>query len=158
MFLQSTDHLAVDEGSRGGVLDLELDSPGLPHDPQIEVLVFLEDAPRIVEGAAGIEDGERAFAEQRIQAALTGIEQLGYFLLGELLEAALRRDARIDQVRGKNRRFHASPATEECRSEYCPGCAATLRPYRNWTARCTRRSSRSTHNRRADAWAHWAIR
>src|ERR1700722_10785364 len=42
VILQAADHLTVDEGSRRGVLDLELDSPGAAHDPQIEVLVFLE--------------------------------------------------------------------------------------------------------------------
>ena len=108
VILQAADHLAVDEGRGRRVLDLELDAPGLAHDPQIEVLVFLEDRPRIVDIAAGVQHGERALAEQRIQAALPGIEQLGDFLLREVLEAALGRDPRIHHVGRKNRGFHAA--------------------------------------------------
>ena len=44
------------------------------------------------------EHGERAFAKQRVQAALARVEQLGDFLLGEVLEAALRGDPGVDHV------------------------------------------------------------
>ena len=56
MLLQSPDHHAVDEGRRRRVLDFELDAPGLAHDAQVEVAVLLEDQPRVVDGAARIED------------------------------------------------------------------------------------------------------
>ena len=42
VILQSADHLAIDECRRRRILDLELDAPGLPHDAQIEIPVFLE--------------------------------------------------------------------------------------------------------------------
>ncbi len=60
---------------------------------------FVEDHPRIVDIAAGIEHGERALAKQGVQAALPGIEQFRDFLLRQVLEAALGRDPRIDHVR-----------------------------------------------------------
>src|SRR6266567_4188976 len=53
--------------------------------------------------------------------------------------------------RSRPREILIQAPTEECRSECCLGCAATLRPCPNWTVRCSRRSSRSTHNRPADA-------
>ena len=99
MVLQAADHHAVDEGGGRRILDLELDAPGLAHDPQVEILVLLEYHARVVDVAAGIEHGQRALAKQRIQAALAGIEQLGDFLLGEVLQAAFRRHPRIDHVR-----------------------------------------------------------
>ena len=81
MILQAPDHDAVDESRRRRILDLQLDSPGLAHDAQIEVPVLLEYLAGVVDVAAGVEHGKRAFAKQRIQAALAGIEELGYFLL-----------------------------------------------------------------------------
>ena len=87
------------KAAAGRVLDLELDAPGLAHDPQIEIAVFLENHPRIVDVAAGIEHGERALAEQGIQAALPGIEQFRDLLLRQVLQAPFGRDARIDHVR-----------------------------------------------------------
>src|SRR6267378_5799612 len=77
MVLQSPDHHSVDESGGRRVLDLELDAPGLAHDPQVEVAVLLEYHPCIVDIAAGIEHGESALAEQGIQAPLPRIEQLG---------------------------------------------------------------------------------
>ena len=156
MILQAADHLAVDERRGRRVLDLELDAPGAAHDAQIEVPVLLENRARIVEIAAGIEHRERAFAKQRVQAALAGIEKFGDLLLREVLEAALGRDSGIDQVRGEDRGFHAAPSTDRCRSGCCPGCASTLRPCRNWTRRCSRPSNRWRSNRPPDASGRWA--
>ena len=156
MLLQSPDHLAVDECRRRRIFDLELDAPGPAHDAQIEVPVLLENQPGIVEIAAGIEHGERAFAKQRIQTALAGIEKFGDLLLREVLEAALGRDSGVDQVRGEDRGFHAAPFTDRYRSGCCPGCASTLRPYPNWTRRCSRPSNHWRCNRRPDASGHWA--
>ena len=69
VFLHAADHLAVDEGLAGRVLDLELDAPGLAHELDFEILVAVEDFLGVVGFAAGIEHGERALAEQRIEAA-----------------------------------------------------------------------------------------
>src|SRR5450755_4253527 len=75
MILQSSDHHSVDESRRRRVFDLKLDAPGLAHDTQVEVTVLVENHTRIVDIAAGIEHGKSALAKQRIEAALTGIEQ-----------------------------------------------------------------------------------
>src|ERR1700721_574669 len=107
MILQSPDHLAVDEGGGGRVLDLELDSPGAAHDAQVETSVFLEDGARIVGRAAGTQDRQGTLAEQGVQSALARIEKLGDFLLGKILEAPLRRDSGIDHVGRKDRGLHA---------------------------------------------------
>ncbi len=158
--LQSSDHHAVDEGRGRGVLDLQLDAPGLAHDAQIEVPVFLENHPRIVDVAARIEHGERALAEQRIQAALPRIEQFGDFRVATgapgcpSAQPAHRPCRRIESwfplitLRG------ARPAPmDRYRSECCLACASTLRPYLNWTKRCSRRSSRSTRSTQPGASA-----
>src|ERR1700730_15827760 len=99
MILQSPDHDYVAESSGRRVLDLELDAPGLAHDPQVEVPVLIEYHPCIVDIAAGIEHGERALAKQGIEPALPGIEQFRDFLLRQILEAALGRNPCIDHVR-----------------------------------------------------------
>ena len=49
VLLDAPDHLAVDEGAARGVLHLELDAPGLAHDPELEVLVGLENEAGIVD-------------------------------------------------------------------------------------------------------------
>jgi hypothetical protein len=100
VILQTADHFAVDERGRRRVLDLELDAPCLATMRTSKSLYFSKMSRGVVDVAAGIQHGERAFAEQGIQAALAGIEQLGYFLLGQMFEGALRRDPGIDQVRG----------------------------------------------------------
>jgi hypothetical protein len=69
VFLHAADHLPVDECLAGSVLDLELDAPRLAHQLDFEVLVTVEDFLRVVGFAARVEHGERAFAEQRIEAA-----------------------------------------------------------------------------------------
>jgi hypothetical protein len=100
VILQPPDHHAVDEGRGRRILDLELDAPGLRHDPQVEVPVFLEDHARIVEIAAGIEHRERAFAKQRIKPPCPESRSWAISCCDRLLEAALGRDPRIDHVRG----------------------------------------------------------
>src|SRR5580700_3973772 len=106
MVLQSSDHLAVDEGGGGSVLDLEFDSPGAAHDAQVEISVFLENGARIIGRTAGTEDRQGTLAEQGIQPALTRIEKLGDFLLRKILEAPLRCDSGIDHVGRKDRGLH----------------------------------------------------
>ena len=81
MLLQAPDHDAVDEGGSRSVLDLEFDPPGLAHDANVEIAVLFEDQARVVDVAAGIEHGERALAEKRVQAALARIQEFGDFLL-----------------------------------------------------------------------------
>jgi hypothetical protein len=81
------------------MLHLELDAPGLAHDPKLEVLVCVEDEPRVVDHRAGIQHGERAAPEQRVEAALAAVEELVDLLLGQVVEDALRRDARMHDRR-----------------------------------------------------------
>ncbi len=81
------------------MLHLELDAPGLAHDAKLEVLVGIEDEPRVVDQGARVQHGERAAAEQRIQAALAAVEELVDFLLRQVVEDPLRRDARVHDRR-----------------------------------------------------------
>jgi hypothetical protein len=99
MILETADHHPVDERGRRRILDLELDAPSLAHDAQLEIAVLFEYDPCIVDIAAGIQDRQRALAKQRVQAALTGIQQFGDLLLGEVLQAAFGGHPRIDHVR-----------------------------------------------------------
>ena len=64
----------------------------------VEVAVALEDVLGVVGRGAGVEHRQRAAAEQRVEPALAGIEELLDLALGEVLEAAARTDARVDEL------------------------------------------------------------
>jgi hypothetical protein len=88
MFLDATDHLAVDESAGRRVFHFQLDAPGLAAEADLEILEAVEDRAHIVGFQARTEHGERAAAEQLIDAALAGAQQLLNFALGEIFEAA----------------------------------------------------------------------
>ena len=98
VLLDAPDHLAVDERRRRGVLHLELHSPGVANDANLEVAVVVEDFLGVIRGCAGVEDRQRAAPEQRIEAPLAGVEQLVDFGLGQILETTARTDARVDEL------------------------------------------------------------
>ena len=97
VLLDAADHLAVDEGGRRGVLHLELHPPGVTHDADVEVAVTVEDLLGVVGGCTAVEHRQRAAAEQRIQAPLSGVQELVDFALREVLETATRTDAGVDE-------------------------------------------------------------
>src|SRR4030088_1807372 len=98
MFLDAVDHLAVDEGGRWGIVHLQLDAPGLADDLDLKVPVPIENLFGVVGICAAVQYGQGAFAEQRVQAALARVEELADLVLGEVLEAAPRAHAGIDEV------------------------------------------------------------
>ena len=98
VFLDATDHAAVDERAGRCVVQLELHAPGLAHDVDFKIGVPIEDGARVVGFAAAVEHRQRAAAIQRIQAAARRIEQPVDFLLREVFEAAARRYPRVDSV------------------------------------------------------------
>ena len=59
--------------------------------------VAVEDLLGVVSRGTGIEYRQRAAAEQRVQPPLTGIEELVDLVLREVLEAAARADAGVDE-------------------------------------------------------------
>ena len=71
MFLDSADHLAVYEGGRGGVVHFELDAPGLAEDRYVKVFVAVEDLFGVVRVGAAVQDCEGAFAEERVETAVS---------------------------------------------------------------------------------------
>src|SRR5882762_8123657 len=99
MFLDAVDHLAVHEGGRRGIVHLQLDAPGLPDDLYLEVAVPIENLLGVIGIGAAVQYRQGAFAEQRVQTPLPGIEELADLILGEVLEAAPRADAGVDEVR-----------------------------------------------------------
>jgi hypothetical protein len=130
VLLDAADHLAVDERDRRRVPDLELDAPALPDDLDLEVLVLLEQLARVVAVAAGVQHRERAGAEQRVEAALPAVEQLVDLLLRQVLEAAARRDARVDEIldRGlggghRGRRYSVDAQVGRLRVGFRSGCS-----------------------------------
>ena len=94
----------------GRVADLELDAPGVAHDLDVEVAVAVEDLLGVVGVGAAVEHGERALAEQRVQAAVARIEELADLGLREILEAAARADARVDELGDDDAGFHCHGA------------------------------------------------
>ena len=104
--LDAADHLAIDERRSGRVLDLELHAPGVAHDLDIEVAIAIEDLFGVVDVAAGVQHGERALAEQRIQATLPARQQLFDFFLRQALERAARPDTGVDELGYYDAGFH----------------------------------------------------
>src|SRR5262249_51356954 len=98
MLLDATDHLAIHERRGRGVLHLELHSPGVAHDADLEVAVAVEDLLRVIGGRAGVEHRQRAAPEQWIEAPLAGVEQLVDLGLRQILETTARTDARVDEL------------------------------------------------------------
>jgi hypothetical protein len=90
VFLDTADHLAVDERARRRIADFELDAPSLSAEANLKVLVAIEDRTHVIGLQSRRQHGKRATAKQLIDAALTGGEQLLDFALGEVLETAER--------------------------------------------------------------------
>src|SRR5690606_37370736 len=111
VLLDAPDHLPIDEGAGRRIVQLQPDTPGLAADLQVEVAVALEDQAGIVQFAAGVQHGQGAAAEQRVQTALPGIQELVDLRLGKILKAALGRDLGVDQLlRGRyDNSFHSVP-------------------------------------------------
>src|SRR3954471_22478181 len=109
MFLDTPDHLAVDEGLPGSIFHFELDAPGLAHQLHLEIPVAIEDFLGVVALAAGIHHGQRALAKQWIETAGARIEQFLDFGLRQVFEAAARSDAGIHEVRNDDAGFQGNP-------------------------------------------------
>ena len=156
VLLDAADHLAIDEGRGRRVVDLELDAPGLAHDLDFEVAVAVEDLLGVVGVGAAVEHGQRALAEQRIQAALARVEQLADLGLGEILEAAARTDAGVDEFRNDDAAFHAaSSPSSDCpsgalRQDFDRRVVRRQQPDLHHVGvrsrRCSRRSSRCSRS------------
>ena len=99
MLFDAANHLPVHERRGRRVPDFQLDAARMPHDLDIEVRVALQDFLGVVGVVAGVEHRQRALAKQAVQAALAGIQELGDLLLGQILEAAARRDQCVDRIR-----------------------------------------------------------
>ena len=98
MLLHPPDHLAIDESRRRGILHLELHSPGVAHDADLEIAVAVENLLGVVGRGAGVQHRERAAPEQRVETALAGVEQLVDLVLGQILETTPRTDAGVDKL------------------------------------------------------------
>src|SRR5262245_15983321 len=69
MLLDAADHLAVDEGARRRVAHFELHAPRLPAETNLEIAILIEDGTGIVSFIARSQYGERALAEELVDAA-----------------------------------------------------------------------------------------
>ena len=164
VLLDAADHAAVDERGGRRIVQLELDAPGLAHDVDVEVGVAVEDRARVVGLAAAVQHRQRAAAIQRVEAAARGVEQPVDLHLREVLEAARRRDARVDEtvvVRRARRESRPRPVASsraDLDRDARPSCAARRRPCRHCSARCSRRSSHASRSAPAGASARSAGR
>ncbi len=107
VLLDAADHLAIDEGLGRRVMDVQTNAPGVPHDLDVEGGVAVEDFLGIVRVGAAVQDGERAFAEQRVEAALARVEQLADLGLREMFETSARANVCVDELRNDDTAFHA---------------------------------------------------
>ena len=65
----------------------------------VEVLVAIEDFLGVVGVGAAVQDGEGAFAEQRVETAGAGVQELADLVLGEVFEGAAGADAGVYEFR-----------------------------------------------------------
>jgi hypothetical protein len=98
MFIDAADHLAVDKGAGRGVAQVEPDAALLLDHPDIEILIPFEQFPAVIEVTAVVEHGQRAVAKERIEIALTGVEEFAHFQSGEDIQAAVGVDARVNDI------------------------------------------------------------
>ncbi len=96
----AADHLAVDEGAGRGVVEFDLDAARLLQQGQVEVLVGLHDGLAVVADGPAVEHGQRALAEQAVEAAFAVVLELVHLLAGEDLKTAFGGDARVYAVSG----------------------------------------------------------
>ena len=94
--VDAADDLAVDEGLRRGVPELDLDAAFLLQHLDVEIGVLLEHAARIVAEAARGQHGQRAAAQQRVQAGTAGVAQARDLVAGKDVQPAGGRNARAD--------------------------------------------------------------
>ena len=107
VLLDAADHAAVHERRGRRIVQFELDAPGLPHDVDVEIGIAVEDRAGVVGLAPAVQDSERAAAIQRVEAATRAVEQPVDLHLRQVLEAAGRRDTRVDEtvVLGRSRGY-----------------------------------------------------
>ncbi len=72
----------------------------------LEVAVAVEDFLGVVGIRAAVEHGQRALAEELVETAVARVEELGDLGLREVLEAAARPDARVDEFRNDDAGFN----------------------------------------------------
>ncbi len=84
--------LAVDEGLRRRVAHAQADAALHLQQLDLEVGEAFVHRARVVQRAAGVQHRQRAAAEQRLQAAVADVAQLGHLQLGEQVHAAHGRD------------------------------------------------------------------
>src|SRR5690606_18657701 len=121
MLLDTTDHLAVDEGAGRSVANRELDAAWLLHHLNVEIGEFLQNLDAVVRMGARIQNRQRAAAKQFMQTGAALVGQQVYFVLGNDVERALGRDPGIDALM-----CHIVLKTSELTSPYhCRECLIT---------------------------------
>jgi hypothetical protein len=78
-------------------VQLQLDAAVLLQHLDVEIRMALEDAERVVVLAAGGEHGQRAAAQQSVQAALARVAQASHLVAREHVHARDRADAGVDR-------------------------------------------------------------
>ena len=97
MLANAADHLAVDEGIAGRIVELEANAAVLLQHLDLEILVCVEHRDAVIGLAAAVEHGQRTAAQDVMQPVGGGIAQAIDLILGEHFQAAFRRDDGRDQ-------------------------------------------------------------
>ena len=92
MLVDAADHLVVDECAGRRALDIELDAAFALDDVDIERWIPFQQFLAVVEVIAAIQHGQRAIAENLVQAAVAGVQQLEDFGFGQDFELAFGRN------------------------------------------------------------------
>jgi len=94
--VDAADDATVDERIRRRMDQLELDAAILLQDLDIKIRIALEQRPRIVAGRALRQHGQRAAAQQLVQATAAGVAQARDFVARKHIEPGRRRDTRAE--------------------------------------------------------------
>jgi hypothetical protein len=100
MLADTGDHFPVAKGTGRRALDVPLDAALTPQQADGETLVTFQQFLAVVEFVAAIEHCQRAIAEERVQPALTAIEQAGDFGAGEDFQRTAGGNLGINNVVG----------------------------------------------------------
>ena len=115
VLLDAADHLAIDERRGRRIVDLELDAPRVAHDLDCRSRGSGRRSPwRCRCRAPLLSTASAHLRNSGYRPPWLGVEQLADLRLREVLEAAARADAGVDEFGNDDAAFHARKPRLEC--------------------------------------------
>jgi hypothetical protein len=96
MLTDTLNHDAINEGTGGGVAQIQLDAAFTMNDVYVEIGVTFQQRLAVIELAARTQNCQRTIPKNRIQPCVTMVEKTGDFIAGQNVQPALRRDQTVN--------------------------------------------------------------